>query len=172
MYQIVSGLPSGKYLLRAGVYPSFEGAASLYAGNAKTALENKIGAYYEVESTVCNGLLEFGIDLATTSTTAEVDLDHISLIYLGEDVEGYKQALQEKLAIGNAAITDEGNPGYYNQQQLQDAIDKGNSVLSALTSASLLEAITALDAAISDYDAIRAAYKPLKWLLGRLMNYF
>lgn len=167
MYQIVSGLPSGKYLLRAGVYPSFEGAASLYAGNAKTALENKIGAYYEVESTVCNGLLEFGIDLATTSTTAEVDLDHISLIYLGEDVEGYKQALQEKLAIGNAAITDEGNPGYYNQQQLQDAIDKGNSVLSALTSASLLEAITALDAAISDYDAIRAAYKPLKMAIGK-----
>ncbi len=157
--QTISNLPNGQYTVRAGLFASFGGTVTLYANEGKTNVVNNASAYYEATGTVHNGMLEIGLDIATTGQTT-LEFDHITLQYCGSDLEGYNQLLAEKLAAAVADTLAADRPGYCALPQLRAAIARGKAVEQ--TDAALIAAIAALDAAIAEYESILAAYQPLK----------
>ena len=171
-YQKISNLPNGKYALRVAVAPSFSGTVDLFANNGTTSIVSGNSKYYEVIGVVFDGSLDIGLKL-TTSGSPLIDFDSFTLKYLGIDVEAYLQVLEAKKQLALADISSMQNspglPGYNNLAQYNSALFNANN-LPDNTASTLVDAISQIDLAINEYDAILAAYEPLKIAIGKLTS--
>ena len=80
MYQTITGLPAGRYSLRAGLYCTFGGTVSLYANDNSTAVVSGQNAYLTTEL-ISQGVKqtnEIGLQLATEGVT-DIEFDHVTL---------------------------------------------------------------------------------------------
>lgn len=77
VYQDIT-LPDGIYTLRAGIFATFEGKVSLYAGENSSEIADNVSGWYEVTTTVTDGHLQVGLNLQTTGVT-DIELDHVTL---------------------------------------------------------------------------------------------
>lgn len=86
--QSISGLPSGKYVLKVAAFGS---GAYVFANDEKTTITTSDGAWYEVEVAVSEGTLTFGIK--NEKATSWMGIDNVSLSYKGFDVETAKKGI-------------------------------------------------------------------------------
>ncbi len=170
MYQTLTGLPNGKYTVKAAIAPAFSGTASLYANSGKTAVVSGTSKQYEVHGIVFDGTLEMGLEMATSGSPT-IDIDDFKLFYLGIEAEGYLQVLQAKIteakADTTAMHTATGRPGYHNLPQYRLALEKAVNRPDD-EAATLTEALATLNEAITEYEAILEAYTPLKEAIDKL----
>lgn len=95
--QSISGLPSGKYLLKVA---AFGNGAYAFANDEKTTITTGDGAWYEVEVAVSEGTLTFGIK--NESAINWMGIDNASLSYKGFDVETAKKGITSLVSQAEA----------------------------------------------------------------------
>lgn len=163
VYQKLSGLPEGKYILTAIIAPSFSGNVSLYAGNDETPIQSGSSKVYDIAGETHDGSMEIGIKLSTSGSPT-IDMDDFRLYYTGGNAEGYKIMLDAKAEEARNVVSEiakgENVPGYNNLAQLLDAVGKAESA-DENSEDELLEAINAVDDAIEVYKGIVNDYLPL-----------
>ena len=98
--QSISGLPSGKYLLKVA---AFGAGANVFANNEQTAVNGSDGEWYEVEVAVSEGALTFGIK--NENATNWIGIDNASLYYKGFDVETAKTGITSLISQAEALAT-------------------------------------------------------------------
>ena len=86
--QSISGLPSGKYLLKVAAFGT---GANVFANNEQVGVTSGDGVCYEVEVAVSEGTLTFGIK--NENATNWIGIDNASLYYKGFDVETAKAGI-------------------------------------------------------------------------------
>lgn len=162
--QIVSGIPNGKYTLKALAHsvnqagnPAVTKGTFLYAGKEETLVT--AGGEYSVETTVTNGKLEIGFKTVNTDANW-VAVDYFRLYYHGGDLEGYNRVLGQKIEKALACLSNTNNPGYINREELDNVINAARN--AEQTEEAILEAIENLDQAIEEYTSIITLYKALK----------
>jgi hypothetical protein len=141
----------------------FSNGTSVYG--AKTAFPQGV---WQTDTVNFNVLAENTVDIcaglvgtnAGSSSNAFIYVDDIRLLYYGVDVDEFQQLLHAKTAAALADTARADNPGFINRQQLRDAIDAAQSAQP--TEASVAAALAAIEVAIDEYNAIVAAYEPLK----------
>ncbi len=84
IYQVVNGLPAGRYLLKMGVFANNGGEGLfVYGDNYETAVSNaSVPAFFEVEFVTPGGSAEIGLNIKS-GTNNWVGIDNVSLKYLG-----------------------------------------------------------------------------------------
>ena len=95
--QSISGLPSGKYLLKVA---AFGAGANVFANNEQKAVNGSDGEWYEVEVAVSEGTLTFGIK--NENATNWIGIDNASLYYKGFDVETAKSGISSLISQAEA----------------------------------------------------------------------
>ena len=95
--QSISGLPSGKYLLRVA---AFGAGANVFANNEQVGVTSGDGLWYEVEVAVSEGNLTFGIK--NENATNWIGIDNASLYYKGFDVETAKAGITSLISQAEA----------------------------------------------------------------------
>lgn len=91
--QSISGLPSGKYLLKVA---AFGRGANVFANNVQMGVTSGDGVWYEVEVAVSEGTLTFGIK--NEDATNWIGIDNASLYYKGFDVETAKNGISSLIS--------------------------------------------------------------------------
>ena len=170
IYQTISDLPNGKYVVCAAVSSSFSGNIDLYAnyGNTKVVSEKHI--YYEAGGTVFDGTLELGLDIETTGSPT-IDFDHFTLRYCGMDLVGYLALLDMKIkeAIADTLEMQSNNaPGYNNLLQYRKTLDAVTQLPDSMAT-TLITAIAAIDNLMNEHKTVLAAYTPLKDAIDTLI---
>ena len=82
--QAVSGLPNGKYSVKAAVSSSFNGKVQLFANEGRTSVLSGNPKIYETSGIVFNGTLELGLEV-DASGSPTIDMDNFELTYCGND---------------------------------------------------------------------------------------
>ncbi|MDR1718172.1 MAG: DUF4978 domain-containing protein [Prevotella sp.] len=169
MYQEITDLPNGKYLVKAAIASSFSGNVSLYANKIKTIVNSGINQYYEATGTVFNKTLKIGLEMQTTGSPT-IDIDDFKLYYLGIEVNAYLEILNTKTEEAEAyilAMDNPTNPGFNNLEQFRQALEyvENRADNEAET---LIDAIAVLDSAIDEYKAILEAYSLLETAITSL----
>ena len=95
--QSISGLPSGKYLLKVAAFGT---GANVFANNEQVGVTSGEGVWYEVEVAVSEGTLTFGIK--NENATNWIGIDNASLYYKGFDVETAKAGITSLISQGEA----------------------------------------------------------------------
>jgi hypothetical protein len=169
-YQSIANLPSGKYTVRVAVAPSFSGTVKLFANTGTTSITSGNNVWYEATGIVFDGTLETGLNLATSGSPT-IDFDNFTLKYMGVDADAYLQVLNAKIAEAiNDTVSIHNNttaPGYNNLPQYRTALAAVTN-LEDNNASTLIAAIRTITSAIDEYDAILAAYAPLKTAVNNL----
>lgn len=163
--QIINGIPNGTYKVKVTVVASFNGSVCLYVNEGKVDVVSGINKVYEATGVVFDGTVEIGLEMKTTGSPT-IDVDDFCLSFLGIDKEGYSQVLQNKKneVLGIVETINSGDPslpGYNNLNQHKNVLEYADN-LPNQEAETLREAIARLDAAINEYNAILAAYNPLR----------
>lgn len=79
VYQKVSGLENGHYLLGVDIASSFAGNLTLFMNQAESAIKSGDNKHYEVEVEVYDGTIELGLNLDLTSAQNTIDFDSFTL---------------------------------------------------------------------------------------------
>lgn len=108
------------------------------------------------EGSISVGFVGLG---AGSGSSAFMYVDDVQLLYYEMDLSIYNSELNQKLALAIADTSDLRNPGFIGINQLRSAIQKARS--AEQTEASLLDALSVLNAALTAYTQIRADYLPL-----------
>ena len=95
--QSISGLPSGKYLLKVAAFGT---GANVFANNEQVGVTSGDGVWYEVEVAVSEGTLTFGIK--NENATNWIGIDNASLYYKGFDVETAKAGITSLITQAEA----------------------------------------------------------------------
>ncbi len=84
IYQVVNGLPAGRYLLKMGVFANNGGEGLfVYGDSYETAVSGaSVPAFFEVEFVTPGGSAEIGLNIKS-GTNNWVGIDNVSLKYLG-----------------------------------------------------------------------------------------
>ena len=122
--QSISGLPSGKYLLKVA---AFGNGAYAFANDEKTTITTGDGAWYEVEVAVSEGTLTFGIK--NESATNWMGIDNASLSYKGFDVETAKNGITNLVSQAEALAAEPMNKEVL--ATLNQTIGEAENVLNA-----------------------------------------
>lgn len=87
VYQTLSNLPRGRYILQAGAYNEFTGRVYLFAGSQEADFTNKSNQYLNTPAAFVandNGTLKVGFGISTTSGYSDIEIDHFKLYYKAE----------------------------------------------------------------------------------------
>ena len=152
IYQNISGLPSGKYLLKVA---AFGNGAYVFANNESTEVTTTDGAWYEVNVAVSNGNLTFGIK--NENATNWMGIDNASLYYYGFDVATAQSGIvslksqAEALAAKpmDAEILQALNDAIANADATVDTRNELNAIIETLN-----QAIENAKESIADYEII------------------
>lgn len=87
MYQTVTNVPNGKYILKLAAFTSDGGDACVYLNEAKAAKATATPTFYEVAVNVTNNTLEFGLDI-TSGTWCGID--NASLRLISDSIPAYQ----------------------------------------------------------------------------------
>ena len=98
--QSISGLPSGKYLLKVAAFGT---GANVFANNEQVGVTSGDGLWYEVEVAVSEGTLTFGVK--NENATNWIGIDNASLYYMGFDVETAKAGITSLISQAEALAT-------------------------------------------------------------------
>jgi hypothetical protein len=163
MYQAVSNLDNGKYILRAAVFTSTQADHDwlyLYAGDYRTAVQTTDPTFHSVGAFVTNGELEIGLDI-TEAVTTWVGLDNFSLYYLGVDLDALKADLEALITA--AGTYTESKMQTAAATELAGAITQAQAAVQAspLVEADLNAATVRLNTATAAAAASIAAYASL-----------
>jgi hypothetical protein len=171
-YQTIANLPNGKYTVSAVVVPSFSGTLKLYAGSGTTNITSGGNATYSATGVVFDGTLDIGLQFALTGSPT-VDFDSFTLKYFGVDADSYLQILNQKINEAKAdtlvIYSSTTAPGYSNIAQYRAALAQANALPDS-TVETLVAALNALQDAMNEYDAITAAYAPLRTAINALQT--
>ncbi len=148
-YQVLEGLPNGRYTLAADVVTTgFGGSIRLYANHGAVAVASSTGGRYTTDGIVVSGTLEIGLSFSTTGGVT-VDFDSFTLHYHGEDLQGYREVLA--LTVTEArqvlATIEEG----YDTTTLTETITAAEGLDADATSEAVIAAIAAIEAAMKEY---------------------
>ena len=137
-----------------------------YADGMVSGVGAFILGYYQNELTDIivgdDGILTIGVKSESTTGRFWVMFSSFALEYHGVDLSPLAAVVTAKIAEAQAIIDDvEADRGWFNKTELESAVAQGNAVEQ--TADSYNAAIAALDAAMSKYKTIIAAYQ----LLGR-----
>ena len=122
--QSISGLPSGKYVLKVA---AFGNGAYAFANDEKTTITTGDGAWYEVEVAVSEGTLTFGIK--NESAINWMGIDNASLSYKGFDVETAKKGITSLVSQAEAIAAEPMNKEVL--ATLNQTIGEAENVLDA-----------------------------------------
>lgn len=111
VYQQLSNLPNGIYTVTAIIVSSnFEGTISLYANEAKSPITPGDNKKYQATTIVSDGIMEIGIELATTGSPT-IDMDDFRLYFSSDDeteiIEMLKNNLQSMIDETQSLIDEE-----------------------------------------------------------------
>lgn len=111
VYQQLSNLPNGIYTVTAIIVSSnFEGTISLYANEAKSPITPGDNKKYQATTIVSDGVMEIGIELATTGSPT-IDMDDFRLYFSSDDeteiIEMLKNNLQSMIDETQSLIDEE-----------------------------------------------------------------
>ena len=154
--QSISGLPSGKYLLKVA---AFGNGAYAFANDEKTTITTGDGAWYEVEVAVSEGTLTFGIK--NESATNWMGIDNASLSYKGFDVETAKSGITNLVSQAEALAAEPMNKEVL--ATLNQTIGEAENVLNAAnpTRKELNEMVETLNQTIENTKVSVAEYKSI-----------
>ena len=99
--QSISGLPSGKYLLKVAAFGT---GANVFANNEQVEVTSGEGVWYEVEVAVSEGNLTFGIK--NENATNWIGIDNASLYYKGFDVETAKNGISSLISQAESLVAE------------------------------------------------------------------
>ncbi len=136
-YQIITGLPLGKYKFKAGLYAAITGPVHLYANSGRLEVVNDSSAIYEVEGIVVDGTLEIGMDIATTGGTT-LEFDHITLEYHGADMGAVVKSFQELVEAAQVSAAEHMNATA--KAKLNAAISAAETILQNPTEEAITQA--------------------------------
>ncbi len=160
-YQVIAGLPLGKYTFKAGLYAAIAGPVHLYANSSRIEVTNDSSAIYEVEAIVVDGTLEIGMDIATTGGTT-LEFDHITLEYYGADMSAVIKSFQELVEAAQASAAQHMNVTV--KSKLNAAISATETILQNPTEEAIVQASPILKLAndtaklsITEYTKFKAA---------------
>ena len=157
IYQVINGLPNGKYKVKAA---AFGNGAHVFANDAQVQMTSDEGTWYEVETMVSNGTLKFGI--VNNNNTGWMGIDNVSIAFAGAvDLSELQATLAEKL-VEAEAIDQATAMNAEALAALTTAITNAKNVAEteeALTTAlaDLTTAITAVNTSITDYANLKKA---------------
>lgn len=157
IYQVINGLPNGKYKVKAA---AFGNGAHVFANDAQVQMTSDEGTWYEVETMVSNGTLKFGI--VNNNNTGWMGIDNVSIAFAGAvDLSELQATLAEKL-VEAEAIDQAAAMNAEALAALTTAITNAKNVAEteeALTTAlaDLTTAITAANSSITDYANLKKA---------------
>ena len=111
VYQQLSNLPNGIYTVTAIIVSSnFEGTISLYANETKSPITPGDNKKYQATTIVSDGIMEIGIELATTGSPT-IDMDDFRLYFSSDDeteiIEMLKNNLQSMIDETQSLIDEE-----------------------------------------------------------------
>ena len=152
IYQNISGLPSGNYLLKVA---AFGNGAYVFANSESTEVTTTDGAWYEVNVAVNGGNLTFGIK--NEKSTNWMGIDNASLYYYGFDVATAQNGIvslksqAEALATRpmDAKILQALNDAIANADATVDTRNELNAIIETLN-----QAIENAKESIADYEII------------------
>ncbi len=151
MSQTINNLPNGKYKLT--VDAAFGGTGcSVYANNTETAI-GSTEQEYSVTTSITNGTLTVGMKAVSTNSTY-LRFDNFKLFYLGVDLDGYKETLNNDRTTASGLLTSVMNADV--KSALQDAYDDTEDVES--TQSALEAAISLIEGAIDNANASIGIY--------------
>lgn len=156
IYQVISGLPNGKYKVKVA---AFGNGAHVFANDSQVQITSEEGLWYEVETMVSDGTLKFGI--VNNNNTGWMGIDNASIAFAGTvDLSELQATLAEKLVEAEAITETAMNAETL--ATLTTAITNAQNVAEteeALTTAlaDLSSAVTAANASIADYAALKVA---------------
>ena len=157
IYQVINGLPNGKYKVKVA---AFGNGAHVFANDAQVQMTSDEGTWYEVETMVSNGTLKFGI--VNNNNTGWMGIDNASIAFAGAvDLSELQATLAEKL-VEAEAIDQAAAMNAEALAALTTAITNAKNVAEteeALTTAlaDLTTAITAANSSITDYANLKKA---------------
>lgn len=163
-YQIISGLPNGKYKLTMGVYAQLgsvgtqAGCAEIYANTAVTPIDEELKFYAVENALVLDGTIEIGVRYLQEGLS-QIKFDNVKLYYLGFDNTAIYNALQELIAEVEE----------FDATEINTALANGLS--SALAAAKLVESTTGnqeLETATANLSVAFTAAKSNKTTLDTL----
>ncbi|MFT3740730.1 MAG: InlB B-repeat-containing protein [Breznakibacter sp.] len=165
--QTIAGLPNGVYKLKAAGHAIKQGAtdptattgAYLYAASVQTLVN--AGAEYEAANAlVTNNSLTIGFKTEGEITSNWAAVDNFRLSYHGVDLTALNNLLAERVVAAQAILDATDTPKGYNKTELQTAIADAGTVEQS--EEALNAAIAKVNAAITNYNDIVAAYAVLK----------
>lgn len=172
VYQIVTGLPNGEYIVRAVGHainqsgePAVTAGTYLYTRLGET--EVTAGKEYEVTGTVAEGTLSIG--MRTRGTTANwAAVDNFRIYRTGENVDNYRRYLVMIAEELKALFDDPKNrPDEYNKAEIDAAY---SAVNAAKTKDEIFAALQALRTAETNFRAIKEAYKTVAYAASRFRS--
>ena len=160
--QSISGLPSGKYLLKVA---AFGNGAYAFANDEKTTITTGDGAWYEVEVAVSEGTLTFGIK--NESAINWMGIDNASLSYKGFDVETAKKGITSLVSQAEALAAEPMNKEVL--ATLNQTIGEAENVLNAAnpTRKELNGMVETLNQTIENAKASAAEYKSIATYIAK-----
>lgn len=152
IYQNISGLPSGNYLLKVA---AFGNGAYVFANSESTEVTTTDGAWYEVNVAVNGGNLTFGIK--NEKSTNWMGIDNASLYYYGFDVATAQNGIVSLKSQAEALATRPMDAEILHA--LNDAIANADATIDTrnelnATIETLNQAIEKAKASIADYEMI------------------
>lgn len=158
MYQAISGLPNGKYKLRAAAYTDKQADHEwmfLYANDSRTPITGAVSEFYEVEGIVLDGTLEIGI-IMTEAVPTLVGLDNVQLFYYGADLSSLVEALNDLINKAKECAARKMNATVL--QSLNTAISKAEAAVNSPTEQGIQESSIGLKEAMTTAQASATAY--------------
>ena len=178
IYQQLSGLPNGVYVLTAAAYSSADGGQVFAGDYAKdivkgNATENAMGQDYTVTCVVTDGTLQLGYQ-SKHETDFWSTMDHIRLTYFGAGADAYQYWVEQCMA--DAPTFDDARC----TQELKDAYDDALAKLRAATTTEeimqavvvYLEALNAVNANINAYARLDAARETALDIIAQANEYY
>lgn len=157
VFQKISGLPCGRYKVSAQVSASFNGTINLYANSGIQSITSGTANVYKAIGLVSDSTLELGLQFNASGSTT-IDFDTFTLTYLGEDLEGYSDALHAKISEAEIILNNiDETITYNNAIALQKAIVEAKA-LSDSSGQKVIDAISLLSHAISRQEEMASEY--------------
>ena len=150
IYQNVTGLPSGKYLLRMAAYGS---GTYIFANKDSVDVTTADGAWYEVTTTVSDGNLKIGIQNDNKNTW--MGIDNASLKYYGFDIKVAQDGIN---SLKSRATEMAGKPMNATVATALDAAIAGADATKT-TRKELTPMLNALNKAVADAEVSVAEYE-------------
>lgn len=162
LYQVVTGLPNGEYILEAATFADREGAGLyLYANDQKVLANTKVPTTHTVGFTVLDGTAEIGLN-AEQETNNWIGLDNVRLYYKGygdtylaDALAALETAMTEATALQSQKI------GTANSELLTSVLAQAATAKDSEDGEVVDAALSALNDAIAKAEETVAAYASL-----------